>query len=264
VLRTVGLLALAAVLVGCGGGDDRRQAAAEYLQAANRAQAAFRPAFEQAGVALQEYAAEGGPTATTAAELRDAYSALIGAREALSLVEPPEEARSLHNDLRRLLDVQARLALELSLVSTYLPAADAALRPSQDGGRALAQELERADTAEEQRAALRAYARSVGRSLEALDGLAPPPLLRPWHDGERDRLQASRRLALDVAAATEGGDREAIERALKAFEEAASDPASIRLAQAAAVRSFNRQVDQQLRLVARIAGAQAELEELGR
>lgn len=257
--RLAALLVLAASLAGCGG-DDRREAVAAYVEEANRAQAAFRPEFERAEEALREYASE-GPSAERAEELREASSALRSAREALAFVEPPPEARALHNDLLRLLDVQARLALELSLVSTYLPAAEEALEPSQAAGRALARALEGAETGPEQAVALRAYAATVFRSVERLAALAPPPLLRSWHDGESSRLRAARKLALDLAAATEGGDREAIGRALAAFEASAPDPASVRLAQAEAVRSFNRQVAEQVRLVTRIARLEGELEE---
>jgi len=245
------LLALAAALAGCGGGDDRRETYEAYVRAANDAHARFAPGFEQAQEALSAFAAGERPV-RTARELRKAVSTLRAARETLALTEPPEEARTLHARLLRLLDLQARLSLELSLASEYVPQAESVLRAPAASARTLRRALRGAERPEQQSAALRAYADGLGTSVGRFGSLAPPPVLQPWHEAQEQRLGAARALAEELAEAIDARERADVDRALEAYAASLPDARALNRAQRDAVKAFNRRLEEQHRLHAAI------------
>jgi hypothetical protein len=253
VRRTAVLVALVAALAGCGGDDDeRREAYEDYIEAANEAQAEFAPGFRRAQAALRTFAS-GRAGERTATRLRDAAAVVSGARASLALVEPPADARVLHRDLLKLLDLQASLARELSLAAEYVPQVEQALEAPQTAAATLRRALGNATDAPEQSVALRIYADELEEALNALDSLAPPPVLQPWHAAQADRVEASRKLALELADAIDAGSRAGVQEALDAFANAAGNPRAANRAQAEAVKVFNRRLDQQQRLLQRIA-----------
>jgi len=244
------LVATALVATGCRD-DSRRDDIESYIRSVNRRQAQLKPAFEDAQQALRAFAA-GRVTKRTAEQLRGGSATMHATGASLALVEPPPEARRLHADLLRLVELQGRLALELSLAADYVTKVGPATRPAQVAASTLGRELRSAKSGADQAAALREFAASVGDSLTRLDLLAPPPAMLPWHDDQRARLAKSRRDALALAAGIEQQDEEAVERALKEFTTRTSDTAS-RQAQAAAVKAFNTRLREQERLLVRIA-----------
>lgn len=255
-----GLLLLAALAAGCGGGDARQEAVEDYIERANQAQEQFEPGVRAAQSAIRSFAAgRAGPQ--LAERLRRAATTMRSARATLAAVEPPSEARSLHALLLELLDLQAGLSLELSLAARYLPAAVEAIAPTDLAGAELARVLRQAGSGEEQAAALAAYADEVEGTLAGFDRLAPPPVLGPWHGAQVDRLRASGNLAAGLAAAIEQGDRAAIDRALKAFVDESPDAAAAQRAQEEAVEAFNRRLEQQQELLGTIFREQLELAE---
>lgn len=258
-LPLVLLVALAVVLAGCRDGDQRREGIEEYIERANRTQAQFDLAFRQAQQSIRAFAA-GRATGRTAERLFQASSTIRASRGSLALIEPPPDARSLHADLLRLLDLQARLALEVGLAAEYTTHVAPAIRPAQTAARALARELRSAATGDEQAVALDSYAKAIDAALTRFDALAVPPFLRPWHEDRKERLAESRREALGLAVGIRRRDAGAVRRALDAFTTSEPEDA-LRRAQTEAVKEFNRLLDRQERLVNRIAREQAELAE---
>jgi hypothetical protein len=258
VRRLVFVLLVAAVAVaGCRGGDDRRDAVESYIESVNRAQAKLKPAFTDAQVALRAFAS-GRVTERTVERLRGGSATMRATEASLELIQPPPEAKKLHADLLRLVDLQSGLALELSLAADYVLQLGPAAAPAQGAASKLSGELRAANTSKEQVEALREFAASVDLALTRIDALAPPPAMVPWHDDQRARLAKSQHDAVALADAIEQKDAPAVEEALKAFTTPASNTVS-RKAQAAAIRAFNKRLRRQEQLLARIAREQLAL-----
>jgi hypothetical protein len=251
------VLVAAVAVAGCRGGDDRRAAVESYIQSVNRAQAKLKPAFTDAQVALRAFAA-GRVTEHTAERLRGGSATMRATEASLELIKPPPEAKKLHADLLRLVDLQSGLALELSLAADYVLQLGPAAEPAQGAAGKLGRALREAKTGKEQIVALRAFADSVGETVTRIDALAPPPAMIPWHEDQRAKLAKSRHDALALADAIEKRDAPAVQEALKAFTTPAPDTVS-RKAQAAAIRGFNKRLRLQERLLTRIAREQLAL-----
>jgi hypothetical protein len=245
-----------ALLAGCRD-DSRRDAVESYIQAVNRTQAQLKPALRDAQDGLRAFAA-GRVTESTAARLQGGSATMRATHASLELVEPPPEARKLHSDLLRLVDLQAGLALELSLAADYVTKIGPATRPAQLAASELGRELRSAETGDDQAAALREFAAEVSDALLRVDHLAAPPALLPWHDDQRARLAKSRRDALALASGIERQNAPAVERALKAFTARPPETAA-RASQTAAIKTFNKRLREQERLLARIAREQLAL-----
>jgi hypothetical protein len=251
------LVAVALAATGCRGGDSRRDAVERYIETVNRTQAELAPAIRDAQQALRAFAA-GRVTKATAGRLQGGSATMQATRASLALVEAPPEARRLHADLIRLVELQAGLALELSLAADYVTEIGPAIRPAQLASSDLSRGLRSAKSGEEQAAALREFAAAVASSVARVDLLAPPPALLPWHDDQRARLAKSRRDALALASGIEQRNTRAVERALKAFTGRRPE-APARKAQTRAVQAFNKRLEEQERLLTRIAREQAEV-----
>ena len=259
--EALALIALIAAVAGCGGGgDSEREAVESYIEEANQAQVQFQPAVRSAQNAIRSFAAgKSGPK--VAERLQQAAATMRSARAALARVDPPPEARSLHEHQLELLDLQVRLSLELSLAAGYLPDAVAAIRPADEAGGALARALRTATTGEQQADALASYAQEVDGALETLDELGAPPVLKPWHGAQVARLEASRNLAAGLAKGIRQEDRGAIDRALRAFSDQSPERKVAQKAQAEAVAAFNERLEEQQELLSSIYREQAELAE---
>jgi hypothetical protein len=261
VRKAAGLIALIAAAAGCGGdGGSGREAVEAYIEEANQAQVQFQPAVRSAQNAIRSFAAgKSGPK--VAERLQQAAATMRSARAALARVDPPPEARSLHEHQLELLDLQVRLSLELSLAAGYLPDAVAAIRPADVAGAALARALRTAKTGEEQAGVLTSYAQEVEDVLGALEALGAPPVLKPWHGVQVARLEASRNLAAGLASGIRQEDRGAIDRALEAFSDQTPDRKVAQKAQREAIAAFNKRLEAQEELLSSIYREQAELAE---
>jgi hypothetical protein len=255
----LGLLVVLVAVVAVAGcrGNDRRDAVESYIGSVNRVQAKLQPAFRDAQVALRAFAS-GRVTERTADHLRGGSATMRATRASLALIDPPPEARRLHTDLLHLVDLQSGLALELSLAADYVIKLGPATQPAQQAAGDLGRSLRSAKSGKEQVTALQEFAAAVDASLSRVDALAPPPAMMPWHEDQRARLAKSRGDALALASGIENQDAPAVQRALEAFTTQASDTAS-RRAQTAAIRTFNKRLREQERLLTRIAREQIAL-----
>ena len=256
----IGAAAVVIAATGCRD-DSRRDAVETYIQSVNRAQARLEPAMRDAQQALREFAS-GRVTPTTAERLRGGSATMRATQASLARIEPPQEARALHDDLLRLVDLQSGLALQLSLAADYVTRVGPAVQPAQQAAARLGRELRSAGSGGQQATALREFAASVDDSLRRIDLLAPPPALVPWHDDQRKRLAKSREDELALATGIEERNAGAVNRALKAFTTRPPESAT-RASQAAAIKAFNRRLQQQERLLARIAREQTALAGVG-
>jgi len=254
--------ALAAALAGCGGDDGgkgQREAVADYIRAVNTTQQRFAVVYAAADDALRAFGAKGSMGGMTSDELAEAAATMRDVRGSLAAIEPPVDARKLHAELLQLLDLQTALTRDLSEMARYLPAVSAALGSAEVARTKLQKGLESSATVPGQAAAARAYGKAVGRALEDLSELTPPPVLAVWHEGQTGLMSTSAELGNGLAAGLESGNREQIERVLKRFQNASRDATAVARAQVLAVRSFNNRVKKQRALVRTIGQEQRRL-----
>lgn len=259
------LAAALAAAAGCGGGDGsetRRVAVADYIRAANTTQQRFAAVYAGADDALRQFGGKGAMGPRTSAELAEAAATMGEVRGSLAGLEPPVEARTLHSQLLRLLDLQISLTRDLSQMARYLPNAARVLRTAEAARAKLQRALERSDTVVAQAGAARAYGNVVDKTLGELRQEMPPAILAVWHKGQMGLLESSARLGDGLAEGLESGNRERIESVLKRFQNAAREAAAVSRAQALAVRAFNTRVKKQRALVRKIVQEQRRLDRL--
>jgi len=129
--------ALAVVaLAGCGGGGhERRDAVNSYFDRVQRAQAPLRNQRGPIELAFRRFSIDRNPP-TEVKALAHARKVVDGVRGDVRAIEPPPEARQVHADLVRMLDLEASVANELLWTARYLPQARAAMSPLGPAGAA--------------------------------------------------------------------------------------------------------------------------------
>jgi hypothetical protein len=186
------LLALAAVALLAGCGDEERDRVERYIERANAIQQRFAAQFRYADEAYAQFAQGELDAETAEIRLTAAEAALRDARAQLARVEPPADARRLHRRLLRVFEMNADFAAESTALARYLPAARKVLERVGRDGESLSTRLRAAETPAGQSEALARYARAADRRYDALYALDPPPVLEPTHRDQLLRLSASR------------------------------------------------------------------------
>jgi len=239
------LLALAGTgLVACGGdGDDSRTRVDEYIQSANAVQREFAPEFKRANEAYEAYARGELKPRRAEADLSRAEAAMREARTDVSELEPPAEARKLHDGLLGYLDMNISFAEETSRLAVYSPGADRALRPLDRANRGLGSRLADAPDPDAQAAALRSFTRSLDRILRDLRALEVPAVLVPTHRDQVRRLDETRALAEELRHALIDQDAEEVARLLKRFRAHAAQRGGRRKLAVKGVRRYNRRYE---------------------
>jgi hypothetical protein len=233
------LLSLALVLAGCGGNerDAARQRAEQYIKSEQGVMQRAQPGFERANQTYLAYSQGELAGDDAVGRVAAAERAIRNARDGVLVLDPPPEARRLHQALLRYLDMNVDLARETSQLARYIPAAARVLRPLDDANRRLEARLASAEDAGVQERVLERFAGTVGSIAGDLDRLRPPPVLESAHAEQLRRLTATRRLAGQLRRALRSQDAERVSVLLKRFRSAASEPgARRRLANQAVAR----------------------------
>ena len=185
-MATVLAVVVVPLLAGCG--NEERDSVERYIERANAIQDHYAPEFKEANDAYARFA-KGEITAIRAeVELAAAERVLRDAEAQLAQVDPPPRADRLHDQLLRVVDMNADFAAENTALAHYLPAARQVLQRVAGIGAALSSRLRAAETPELQSAALARYGRQIDRQHKALAALRPPPILRATH---RELLRTS-------------------------------------------------------------------------
>ena len=213
-------------LAACGG-DDRdavRERVERYIEDERQVMQRAAPDFERANEVYAAYA-KGELEADGAAEqVAQAERAIRDARDGVLVLDPPAEARPMHEDLLRYLDLNVGLARDTSRLVTYEPAAVSALEPLERVNRRLEARLAGSDDSRAQARELERFAaglRAIARDLRAVRA---PTVLRPAHQEQLRRLDATAELAGRLQRALRSGDAAAVSPAAQALPRRGAGP----------------------------------------
>jgi hypothetical protein len=211
------MLAVLALPLMWGCGNEERDRVERYIARANAVQQRFAPQFQHANEAYARFS-EGELGAMRAdLDLTAAENALREARTQLAAVEPPPRAAALHRSLLRVFELNAEFAGESTALARYLPAARKELRRVGAIGDRLRARLGAAEAPAAQAEALGRYARAIERRYDALYALGPPPILVATHRAQLLRLSALSRLARQLRSASQARDSQRVARLLLEF-----------------------------------------------
>jgi hypothetical protein len=231
VVALLGLLSLGAAVAGCGG-DERdavRERVEHYIESEREVMERTAPQLERANQAYIAYSKGELEAESASGQVAEAERAIRAARDGVLVLDPPAEARPLHEDLLRYLDLNVGLARETKRLVTYVPAAASALAPLARVNRRLELRLALSEDSGEQARELDRFAESVGAIRADLRALNPPGVLRPTHGDQLRRLAVTRRLAGRLRDALRAQDAVQVSRLLKRFRGDASEPDARRL-----------------------------------
>jgi hypothetical protein len=125
-------------------------------------------------------------------------------------------------------------------VAEYLPKLSETEKPVRAASADLRRALRGADDAEQQADALARYGRSLIAMAKRLDAIDPPALLAPAHRGYVTQLRSYGRSAQALQRGVRAGDQAAVDAAVRQLSEA-STPRS-QVAQRDAIKAYNARV----------------------
>jgi hypothetical protein len=234
------IFAAGTMAASCGGGGEGDRAAVDaYVRDANAIQRRLEPDYKRANASYVAFSQGKTPVERSAADLARARDAIRAARDRVAALRPPAAARRLHDDLIRLMDLNAGLAAETAQLAVYQQRAPRLLRPLARVDRRLRAGLRGATAGTEQAAALEGFARGLARVVSGLERLDAPPIVRPGHEQQIRRLRTTRSLAKRLRVALLAQDSPAVARLLRRFRAVGSTPQSSAV-DAAAIRQYNR------------------------
>jgi hypothetical protein len=258
--RMATLLAVAAVALLAGCGDDERAAVERYIERANAIQESFAAQLRHANEAYAQFAKGKLDAKTADIQLTLAEAALRDERAQLARVEPPPSASRLHRRLLRVVEMNAEFAAESTDLARYLPAARKVLERVGRDGKSLSTELRAAETPERQSRALARYARAIDDGYDALYALDPPPVLEAMHRDQLLRLSASSGLARRLRAAAQARDSARVARLVLEFRKVSRSAGRGRLTRGA-IRKYNDRYGAVRKAVAAMHREQRRLEQ---
>lgn len=262
ILGAVALLALLSAGTGLAGcGDDERDAVRErveaYIASERRVMDRAGPDFERANETYVAYAKGQLEPEGAADRVAEASRAIRNARDGVLVLEPPAEARALHEDLLRYLDLNVSLARETSRLVTYVPAAVEVLAPLDRVNRRLQARLARSEDSGAQSRELERFAARLRSIAGDLRAVSAPRVLQPTHREQLRRLDSTRQLAERLQGALRAQDAVEVSRLLKRFREGSSGRDTRRLLERQALALYA----QRLRELT-VAGAEVQREQL--
>jgi hypothetical protein len=222
VTRIAAAVLAAVLLAGCGSAKDaRRSDVNDYISSVNRIE---RDALVPWNRARNAYAhlGRGAISDRQLRELAAAPKRIRSLRARIAAVTPPEDAKSLHASLLRLLDMDARFAAEVETFARYVRAVGPLEKQLGAETAELRRTLKRSHTSGPERHALARYATQLDLLLARLRRLQPPPALAPWHAGQVTRIATLSRGAREVTYGLARHDSALTRRGLTALTGAAA------------------------------------------
>lgn len=262
--RALGLVLLVALVVsGCGSSakDKRRDAVNDYLSHVAKIQKRFAPSFQVANDAYRAFShGKGGKKQL--AKLRGAEISIVGARDALQQLDPPSDAKTLHQQLIKLYNLDAALGLEAITLQQFLPQVSRVLKDLARVNKSYRTSLAKTTTAAEQATALDHYGNATASVVKEFRAMAPPPALGPWRASQMTRLQQIVDTGHLLAKALRAGDRNAAAELIKRFRFLLSHQPNVSQAQHDAVKDYDNRLVGITRLQGKIQAEHQRLQNL--
>ena len=237
-LRAMTVLATALTVGACGGERPRDRVDA-YLREATELQRTSAAQFDRANEAYVAFAKDELAPEYAIERVEEAEQVITAAREDLTKLDPPAEARRLHEDLLQIYAMNIRFAGETVALARYVPAAEDALEPLGAVNRGLRRSLARSEGPDEQARALGRFVRGLEGVLEDLRALDVPPVLAPPHREQVTRLTRTHDLGARLRRALLDQDAIQVARLLKAFRRSVRERRPRRDLAAAAIGRYN-------------------------
>ena len=243
--RSAVVLVAAAALSGCGGdgGNPRGDAVNAYIDRVNHASTPLVRQNVALNSAFRRFSTRGNSPAEIRA-LVHAQAELERARRKIASANPPPEARRLHRDLVRMLELETSVARNMVWAARYTPRFEHALKPLGAAGKGLSRDLAAAQGWDAQADAFVDYRRALVPVLAKLNALDAPPELRPSLVAERSLVRRTIALSRDAEAALRARDTAGSTAPISELSGLASGPIaqSAHTRQVAAVKAYNRQL----------------------
>lgn len=240
------LLALAAgaavVLLQDGGEDEtqaRRDAVAAYIVEVNKTQQTLIVELERVNRAYRELDLKGDPTPAELDQVDGVERTLKQLRSRFTALDVPVEARKLHRELLRLVDLQAAFAHEMAAMVRFLPIQAREQRTLTAATVKLRRALVAKATVATQGAAFDEYRATLRAVVLRLEQAEAPPVLEPARTGEIARLTRLGSLAKELAEALRKQQADRIDRLSRQFVQTSGTTGATR-AERNAVIAFNR------------------------
>jgi hypothetical protein len=222
-LLAVALLATLLAATGCGGNDNSdRHAVDDYIRQIASVQASAKPSLAKANQTYGAFVKGKLSAGERRTRLAQAERDIRMARARLAAIRAPAAANRLRTLVLGYYDKSADLAYETKLLGDYEPAAQSALKPLAALNRNLQRSLRASHGGAAQARVLGRFAAGIGRSVDRLRRLHPPPLLLATHVGQVRRLDLTRRLAMQLHDALERQDARGVARLLLRFRRLSS------------------------------------------
>jgi hypothetical protein len=236
-------LAFLVLAGGCGGGDDGRDAVADYIEEANAIQRELRTPLAVASRAYVDFSSGDADLADTRPRLAESTRLLATLEGRLARLRPPADAQRLHSLLLELVAAQAAVAREVALLAEFLPRFErqhAVLRQAEARLRTALAAQRPSSTA----AALDDYSRDVAAVFGALRALEPPAVMAAAHRSQLDTLTRVRSSAAALATAVRKGDEADVPARLQQLSDDARRSSSLATQRShiAAVKLYNERV----------------------
>ena len=194
------------LLGGCGG-DEKREDVDAYIRDVNAIEQQLLISLSHASAAYRDFTTDEQELVKLRPKLVAAERSMRRLDRRVGALQPPPDARRLHQLLRELTRAQVELADELQRSAVYLPGYTAALQPLDAAQAQLRKDLGEARTAGKQARAVRRFEKVVADVLERLARLDAPAVMSATHTTQSSTLELLRDSARDLAAALERGGR---------------------------------------------------------
>ena len=222
--------------------DTERDHVAAYIEQVNTTQGRFATRYGSVNRTLQDFKLSAAAAEAQLPQLRTAARTLTDLRLSVERVQAPPEARPLRRRMLAFLRQPESVARELVAVALYLPKLRAAEAPLAAASKRLRTRLAAASEPLDQGVAVREYAADLRRVAKSLDAIDAPPLLAPSHAAYIHQLRAYAASSEALQRGIRANDQAAVDAAVARMETAATAPSGSVRAQATAIKAYNARV----------------------
>jgi hypothetical protein len=253
--RSIALVLLFVLLAGgCSGGESRREQVASYVESVNSIQLSLRQPLVELAQANREFSMDTSELRRVRPRLAKSEAAIRKLDNRLRELDPPPDARRLHELLLQLVAAEVTLTHELRQTAIYLPQLQEAVKPFSPASTRLRTGLRRAKDGIAQARALERYSTDLQQVTDAMRMLEPSTLLAAVHTSQLRTLERVQTAADALARALRRRDSAAVSKLARRFQQASlsGDSISAQKARIAGFAGYNARVKMLRTLAARV------------